>query len=496
MDNIRDKTIAGLGWSMISQLGRQGLMLVINLVLARILSPREFGLLAMVTIIISFASIFAELGFSAALVQKQEVLEEQLSSVFWFNLGAGLLLTIIFIIGAPIIARFYNELLLIPLTILLSTNFIFSSLNIVQNTILTKSMDFRTLSIVEITAVGISGTVAILMACMGFGVWSLAVQSVVLSITTAILLWLLNDWRPSLTFRWDTIKELLGFSSNLFGTNIINYWVRNIDYLLIGRLLGTEPLGVYNRAYDTMLFPLSNVSRVLSRVMFPSFSIIQHDKRKIKDIFLKISRAVALVVFPMMMGLLVTAELFVNVIFGPKWIAMIPILRVFSIVGMMQSIGTLNGNLYLSQGRADLQFKVGTILRIFVIVGIIIGLQWGIVGVAYGFTITSAIIAYPSFYYAGRLVNLTYWQLLQNLASIFVCAATMAIFVWGIGIFLPPTWPIWIHLFIQVMAGIISYGLIIYLFNIRSYQEIRALIIEQTRPRFLGSTVSNGIDSK
>jgi PST family polysaccharide transporter len=483
MSEFRHKTINGITWSIASRLGRLALMFVINVILARLLSPREFGLIAMITVITSFASLFTELGFSAALVQKQDVRPVHLSSIFWLNLGAGLILTLIFIAGAPLIAHFYQEPMLTPLTILISTNFLIGSLNIVQNTLLTKSLDFKTLSIVEISALAVAGTVAIAMALLGFGAWSLAAQSVIISAVSAAMLWILSSWRPSFVFRWAAIKDLLGFSMSLFGTKVLNYWVRNIDYLLIGRFLGSSPLGIYNRAYDIMLFPLVSVSQVLSRVMFPSMSIIQEDKQRVASLYLKMTRAIALVTFPMMLGLFVVVELFVLVIFGTQWAGMIPVLRVLSLVGMTQSIGTLNGSLYLSQGKADLQLRVGLVLKTIAILGIVIGLQWGIVGVAIGYATASFINSYPSFYFAGRLVNLTYWGLLRNLAGVFGCAALMAALVWATGLLLPTTWPQWVLLTIQVSFGILVYISIVHLAKLRAYREVRELVSEQWKLR-------------
>lgn len=483
MSDFRAKTVNGITWSVVSRVIRLALMFIIGVILARLLSPREFGLVAMITVITSFASLFAELGFSAALVQKQDISPVHLSSVFWLNLGAGLLLTLLFVAAAPLIARFYQEPMLTPLTMLISTNFLISSLNIVQNTLLTKSLDFKTLSIVEISAITIAGIIAIAMAYLGFGAWSLAAQSVIFSVVTAATLWFLSSWRPSFLFKWTAIQDLLGFSLSLFGTKVLNYWVRNIDYLLIGRFLGTNPLGIYNRAYDIMLFPLVSVSQVLSRVMFPSMSLIQEDKQRVAGLYLRMTRAIALVTFPMMLGLFVVVEPFVLVVFGAQWIGMIPVLRVLSLVGMSQSIGSLTGSLYLSQGRAGLQFRVGLILKTISILGIVVGLQWGIVGVAIGYAIASFINSYPSFYFAGRLVNLTYWELLKNLSGVFGCAVVMAAAVWALGLLLPGGWPLWVLLSLQVALGVVVYVSFVHLFNLRAYREVRALVSEQWRLR-------------
>lgn len=484
MDEFRHRTIKGIAWSLVSQVGRQVLAFVIGITLARLLSPREFGLVAMVLVFTGFANIFTEMGFSAALIQKQDVRQEHLSSVFWLNLMSGFLLMAIFMVGSPLVATFYREPLLIPLTMLVSANFFIGSFNIVQSTLMTKSLNFRTLSVVEIAAVVISGTVAIVMAYSGFGVWSLAVQTVVFSIVTAMLLWKLSPWRPNFKFNWRAVRELLGFSTSLLGTQMLNYWVRNIDNLLIGRFLGSDPLGAYSRAYSVMLLPLTNISRVLSRVMFPAFSIIQEDKRRVRNMYLRMTRTIALFTFPLMLGLFVTVDPFVITVFGQQWAEMIPILQVLCLLGVTQSIGTLNGNLYLSQGRADLQFKVGLFLKANAILGIVIGLHWGVVGVAIGYTISSFINSYPSFFFAGRLLDLTFSELLRNLSSTFACATAMAISVYALGLLLPAHWPHWPCLVVEVLFGVLVYIFLIHFFKVQAYIETIELLKEQWKNRF------------
>lgn len=485
MSEFRQKTLTGITWSLGSQLGRQGVVFVVGVILARLLSPREFGLVAMVTIIIGFATIFSELGFGGALVQKDNVDELHLSSVFWLNLGVGALLTIFFIVGAPLVAHFYEEPILVPLTTLLSFNFMIGSVNIVQRTLLMKSLDFRKLSVIEIVAVTVAGGVAILLAYAGFGVWSLVIQSLLLSAMMAILLWVFSSWRPKWLFNWNAVKELLGFSTSLFGTSTLNYTVRNIDYVLIGRFLGPNPLGIYSRAYSVMLFPLANISRVITRVMFPSFSIIQENKKRVKRIYLKLTRVVALFAFPIMLGIFVTAYKFVLVIFGEQWLAMVPILRVLCFVGLIQSIVSLNGNLYLSQGRADLQFKIGLILRINLILGIIIGLQWGLIGVAIGYAIAVFINSYPNIFFAGRLVGVTLVELIKGLLPILGIASVMAICVWILGMMLPQSLPDWAALATQVVVGVIVYLMLLHIFKVKTYIETKELLIEQWRKRHL-----------
>lgn len=485
MSDLRQKTLTGVTWSLGSQLGRQMVVFVVGVILARLLSPREFGMVAMVTIITGFATIFAEMGFGGAIVQKDDVEEKHLSSVFWINIGLGLLLTVLFVLAAPLIADFYEEPLLLPLATFLSFNFIISSLNIVQTTLLMKTLEFRRLSVVEIISVTISGVVAIALAYLGFGVWSLAIQAMLLSAITALLLWITSSWRPKFMFNWEAVKELLGFSTSLFATTTLNYAVRNIDYVLIGRFLGPDPLGIYNRAYSVMLFPLANISRVIARVMFPSFSMIQENKRRVKKIFLQLTRIVALFAFPIMLGVFVTASKFVPVIFGDQWLAMIPVLRILCFVGLIQSIVSLNGNLYLSQGRADLQFKLGIILRFNLILGIVIGLQWGLVGVAIGYAVAVFINAYPNFFFAGRLVDISLKELLAGLLPLLGISSLMALCVFLLDMILTPLLPDWATFLLLVVAGAVLYFAFLHLFKSRTYVEAKDIFIDQWRKRHL-----------
>jgi len=478
---FRQQTLNGISWSVAGQIGQQALRLLIGVVLARLLSPREFGLVSMVTVLSGFALVFQELGFGAAIVQKKGVEQDHLCSVFWLSLVSGSSLTILFVIVAPLVADFYGEPVLLPLTMLIAFNFLFSSLGTVQQNLMVKALEFRALTFVNLVSIGLSGGVAIVLAFSGLGVWSLAVHSVSASILTAGILWKLSDWSPQFVFRWSALRELFGFSISLAGTQTLNYWARNVDNLLIGRFLGTAPLGLYSRAYSFLLFPISNVSNVISRVMFPSLSRIQEDRLKVKRVFLRVTKVIALVNFPLLLGLLAVATPFVLALFGSQWSEMIPLVRLFSLLGITQSIGTLNGNLYLSQGRADLQLKVGVFLKPIKVLSIIFGLQWGVTGVAVCYTIASLLTAYPAFYFAGRLVGLTYLEVVRNLSPVFLCSAAMASCVWAVGFLLPLGWSSWALLGVQVLSGTVTYGALVHLFKVQAYRDLRTVLGEQFR---------------
>jgi O-antigen/teichoic acid export membrane protein len=405
--SLKQKTIKGLLWSALSQSGKLVSQFVITAILARILSPVDFGLVAMASVFTGFAMIFGELGISSALVQKLDVKDDHWSSAFWFNLFVGSILTLFFILVAPFISVFYKKPELTAVLQVLSLNFIFSSFTIVQQTILTREMNFRSLMIRDIAAVIIAGIVGIFMACRGWGVWSLVAQSVVFSAMNGLLLWTLSSWRPRFIFSRQAIKDIFHFSANMTGFQVVNYFARNVDQLLIGKFLGSQALGYYSLAYKLMLLPLQNISWMISRVMFPAFSQIQNDVIRLKENYLKMVKYISIVTFPLMIILFFAAHDLVLVVYGPKWELAIVLIQILVFCGMVQSIGTTVGIIYQSLGRADIQFLFSLFISLpSVVIAILIGLRKGIIGVAVAYTIRSIVITYVSCMISNRLLKL------------------------------------------------------------------------------------------
>ncbi len=385
--NLRQKTFKGLFWSFLSQGGKQVSQITITTILARLLSPNDFGTLAMVTVFTNFAMIFSEMGVIGALVQKQDTHDRHYCSAFWLNIIVGIGLTLIFIATSPLIAWFYKKPELKSILFIVAFNFLFSSFTIVQQTILTKQMDFKSLAIRDVIAVILAGTVGIALAYHGFGVWSLVFQLLAYTAVDAFLLWTLSPWRPKLEFAITDIKDIFHFSANLTGFNILNYFSRNVDQLLIGKFLGSEALGYYSLAYKIMLYPLQNISWVISKVMFPAFSKIQDNLEEVRTFYLKMVKAISLITFPLMAWLFCVAPEIVDVFLGGKWKPIVILIRIFCFCGIAQSIGTTAGTIYLSKGKADLQLKLGLLGTFIVIIAVLIGLTHGISGVSLAYTI-------------------------------------------------------------------------------------------------------------
>jgi O-antigen/teichoic acid export membrane protein len=471
-------TVTGLGWSFLGQGGTQAVSLILGVILARILSPKEFGLVAMVTVLTGFASIFTEMGFGAALIQRREPSQRMLSSVFWLNSATSLAMAGLFVLLAGPIARFYSEPALEALIYVLSPVFLLRSLCSIQNCMLARNLNFRAIVLGEFCGGLGGGGLAVALAFLGWGVWSLAAQPLMQGVVLACVLWLASPWRPARAFSWEAIKDLLPFGSSVAGDHTLGYWSRSLDSFLIGRYLGAEPLGAYSRAYSLMLFPFRNVTLALQRVMFPSLSKVKDDPPRVRGLFLQMIGGIAVITFPLTLGLFVVAHDFVLIVFGPQWAAMVPLVRILSLAALIQAVVAIVDALYKSQGRPDLALKVNLFLRFVMITCIVLGLAWGAEGVALGVLAATILAAYPTLFFAGRLVGLSFYTIVRTLLPLLLCSTIMS-FTVILSRELLAREPSLASLLIQVGIGVSSYGLLLEITKPGVYRTIRCLVFEK-----------------
>lgn len=427
---LRQSILHGMGWSASSQLGRQIVQFVVMIILAKLLAPADFGIVSMAAVITGFAAIFNDLGMSAAVIQKQEHSAELLTSVFWLNVGFAFLVMILVMVIAPVASAFYREPELYSVLMAMSFIFPIGSMVALQKALLERSMRFKAIAIMELATTLLAGCIAIVVAFHDGGVWSLVVQALIASIVSSAMIWVYSTWRPTLKFDFMEFKSIWGFSANLTATNIFNYLARNADSIIIGRFLGAQDLGYYSLAYRILMFPVQNMSALVGRVMFPVFSKLQNDDARFRHIFLKSLEAVALVSFPLMSLIFVLAGEFIHQVFGAKWLPVASLLMIFAPVGLLQSIITMTGLIYLSKGRTDLLFRWGVLSGTVAVASFVLGLQWGILGVAWCYAMATVLLLYPNLRISCGLVNLPIKSILTVLWPPFLCAAMMAMFVW------------------------------------------------------------------
>lgn len=426
-DNLRSKTIAGLSWSFTGQIIKQVIQFGINVALAHLLLPADFGLVAMASVFMNLALIIADMGVSSALIQRKEVTEAHWSSAFWLNILFGMALTTFFCLSAPLISRFYDHPELSPIFFVLSFNFFIASFTIVQQSRLTRDMDFYALMIRDIVAVFFAGAVAIFLAFKGWGVWSLVMQMLVSTLISNLLLWGSSSWRPGFIFSIPALRDFFGFSASLTGFQVINYFARNLDQLLIGKFLGSEVLGYYSLAYKLMMLPLQNISWVFSKVMFPALSKVQDEYERLQRTYIRMLRSISILTFPLMTLLFILAPQLIRVIYGDKWSAVTDLVRVLCFCGMFQSLGTMSGLIYQSVGKTNLQLKMGILNTTIVFITLLFCIQYGVYAVTVGYTAVSIIWVHFSMGVVSRVIRLNYWYFYKTLLASFTTSALLLV---------------------------------------------------------------------
>jgi PST family polysaccharide transporter len=463
--SLKRQTLTGLKWSAVSQVARQVAQLATTAVLARLLAPSDFGLMGMAAIVIGFVLLFHDMGTSAAIVQRKEVSDELLSSIFWANVAFGLAAAGVLALIAPAVAAFFREPQLTPMVRVLALNFVIASTSLVHGATLQRRMAFDRVAGIEVSATGVSAAVGIGAALAGFGVWSLVYQSLAQAAWTTIVLWVRSGWHPRLRFSRGALRSVAGFGLDLTGYNVFNYWIRNADDLLIGRFIGAEPLGCYRLAYRLMLYPLENISAAIGRVMFPVYAQIQEDDARFRRVYLRSLEAIALVTVPLMLGVMVVSRPFVLAVFGPRWEPVVPLLVILAPVGMIQSLSSTVGAIYLAKGRTRLLFGWSLVAGAVVLLAFVVGLRWGLVGITASYALASLVLLYPSLAIPLRLIGLTVADVGRRLWRTLLCGGLMAAAVLGVERALAERLPAMTTLLVLISVGAVLYAALNLLVN-------------------------------
>ncbi len=454
--DLKRKVVKGLKWSFADQFLSQFIFLIFSIFMARILSPSDFGIISSITIFTGFATLFIDMGFGMALVQKKDADNEHYSSVFWLNIFIGFFLYGLFFFTAPILSDFFNQPQITILIRVICLTFIINSLTAVQTNLLSKELKFKQKIIINWISIVIGYLVAFYLAFNNYGVWAIVWMTIVTATVNLILYWLSTSWFPSFFFNINKIKELSNFGFSVLGETSVNYWSRNFDNFIIARVLGSTELGLYTRAYSLMLLPLRNISSVITKVMFPAFSKKQDDISTIKRYYLLLIKYIALLTFPAMIGLSLISREFVLLFFGDTWKGMIPVLSILSIVGAIQSIFFLNGMIYNTLGRANIAFRISLLVNFVLIIAFLVGVNYGIVGMAWSYLIASLLLFFPIYNTAIQQLNITLFEVFCNLKGIVLATIAMAILLFGFNIYFDSS--LLMSLLVKTMFGFIIYG--------------------------------------
>ena len=479
-EGYRQRVLTALTWSASGEIAAQAIRFAFGIALARLLSPRDFGLMAMVTVVIQFVIGNADLGFEEALVQQREVSEAHRSSAFWAMLASALVLAVGLIAAAPWIAAFYGVPELSPLAAALSVLFMLRVLGSVPRAIVARRLDFRIPASRRCAAAAVAGTCAVLLAWRGFGVWSLAADLLVATAVESLLLLRASGWRPRFELHLAALRQLAGFGAYRPAARALNYWAQHMDQLLVGKLLGSNALGLYARAFNLARFPVMSVSRVVVGVLFPSLALLHDDAARLRGVYLRTTAAVALVTVPVCLGLFAAATPFVIGVLGPQWREAIPLLRILSLTGLFQSMTVLATSLYLSQGRPDLLLRLTIVQRLTMIAAILVALRWGLVGIATAQLVSAALNAVPTLFFAGRLVDLPLRTVLAHLWRVFLAGVLMAALVLAVDHLTSAELPPLGLLALEVVAGAVAYWAALRTLRVQPYHDLIDVLARAT----------------
>ena len=389
--DLRQKVVGGLGWKLLSQIIAQGSRTIVGILLAHLLTPREFGLAAMALVFTSLAYIFTDLSLGSALIQRSNITELDRSTVFWTTLAAGTVMTLVGVALAPLAGDFFSMPSVTPLFAVASLLIFLSALGGTQMALLTREMNFRSLEIREIASTLFGTAVAVAMALVGFGAWTIIGQTLCTAAASVFLVWRLSTWRPKLIYSRESLKTLGSFGIKTLFSKILSYTILNTDNLLIGRYLGSFALGVYTIAYNLMVLPTARIAQPVQTVFYSAFARLQDEPIRLGRAWLRGTQLVAAINVPAFLGLAIIAPDFVPVVLGQRWHSAIPVLQLLSLAGVAQSFQTLNWSVIQAVGRPGRVLRFMVFSAAITVGAFVLGLQWGIVGVAGFFAVSRAV---------------------------------------------------------------------------------------------------------
>lgn len=408
-----------------AQLVRIGVQLLSVIVLSRLLSPEDFGLVASVTPVIGFVSMFQDLGYGQAIVQRRDIADEQVSSIFWTTAALGSCCALVVILASPAVAWFFHDPRLLLVTVAASIPLFLGSMMSVPSGLLNRRLNFKGLAVSDALGAVSGLACAIAAAYLGARYWSLIVNSAISSLVIVVGYWICARWRPKRPKAKFVDKEIGSFGANLTGFTFVNYFARNLDNILIGHNAGSVQLGYYDRAYKLLYFPIQHINGPLYRVMTPLLSRVQDDKARFREMFLRSTGQLTLLIVPAMAALVAVSHDFVVLVFGSRWAAVSPIFFYLGINGLLQPLGNATGWIFISQGRTDVMFRLGVVTSLITVGSFFIGLHMGgAVGLAAAYAFSEYFLKSPiQFAVLHRLGPVTAWDLCWQQGPLLLAAA-------------------------------------------------------------------------
>lgn len=469
----RESVLSSLFWKLLERGGTQGIQFIVQIVLARLLAPEQFGTIAIVMVFINIAQVFVQSGFNTALIQKKDADDVDFSSVFYLSLAlAGILYLIIFL-SAPIIARFYKDDILVPVIRVLSLTLFFGTLNSIQNAYIARNLMFKKLFKSSLGAIIISGSFGLFAAYQGLGVWALVVQQLTNQMTISIIMWFTVKWRPKFIFSIARVKDLFSYGWKLLASSLLNTLYLEIRTLFIGRMYTSSTLGYYNRGQQIPKVIVSNIDGSIQSVMLPTLSAHQDDKKKVKDMMRRAIMTSSFLIFPMMIGMAVVAEPLVKIVLTDKWLPAVPFLQIFCISYALIPIHTANLQAINAMGRSDIFLRLEVVKKLLGLVILGISLPFGVYAIAIGQVISAIISTFINVYPNKHLLNYSYREQWADIMPSLVLAVIMGITVYMFNLINIAAWKV---LGLQLVVGVGSYIGLAKIFRVESLSYLIATL--------------------
>lgn len=453
--DIKQKTKIGMFWNAFEKIAVQGISFVLSIILARLLTPHDYGTIGMILIFLTFSNVFVDSGFSRALIQRQDRTESDFSTVLIFNVLVSCVLYVILFIASPAIADFYKTPELVSLQRVFFLVIILNSLTVVQSAKLQIAVDFKSIAIINSIATILSGCIAVFLAYNGFGVWSLVVQALVKSVVSVIGFWVKGKWIPKTGFDRNSFRRLFGFGSKLLACGLLGTTITNIYNLVIGKIYNPASLGFYTRAQQFPELTAGTLNSVLNSATFPMMATLQNEREELIRTFSRLIKLSALVVFPAMVGISVLSDEIILVLLGEKWLPSSDLLFWLALSYVFIPLSSLNLNLLNAIGRSDLFMKIDfskvPIIAITMIVTFPISLKAVVIG--------KVVTAFIYFYMNGFMIGKIYkFGAIKQLACCWKCIAATIIMAGGICLITSFIESPFIGLIVGIMVGVAIYA--------------------------------------
>lgn len=473
-ESLKSKTVKGVGWSFADSLGSQGITFIVGLVLARMLTPAEYGLIGIILIFVNVFNSIVNSGFSAALIRKKDATDDDYSTVFITNMAISVVLAIALFFSAPLIADFFDQPQLDALSKAMSCIVIINALGLVQFTILTKRIDFKTHTKISLIASISSGIIGIGMAFAGYGVWSLVGQQISRQLLNTLLLWLYNKWIPKMHFSTKSFKELFGFGWKLLVSSLIDVAWRDIYQIVIGKCYSPATLGQYTNAHHFGSIFSSNLTSIIQRVSYPVLSSIQDDKDRMKQAYRRVIKVTMLVTFVFMLGLAAVAKPMILVLIGDQWLIAAMFLPIICLQMMLYPLHAINLNMLQVQGRSDLFLRLEIIKKAIAVIPLLLGIFIDIYWMLWGSVFAGMFAFYLNSYYSGKLLNYSTTDQVKDILPSFGIAVIMAIITYLVSLL--PLSP-FILLPLQIIVGAVITIVLCETIKLEEYKELKSIAL-------------------